>query len=195
MNPSAPLALRKPYAVLALGIFVGALTLLPPPLFANNELAVKALGGKNMSGKNSHGAAKFDFSRGNHRLRLEDVNIHSQSVGGGKRFYGTFTVTNRIRFGHDPHVFVEFDMEAGNITKLRLEADGGNSWWDVISVDKFSKLASASKSKEISIALLGREIFIGAVKKIGVNGNAQIPMSQAIELIIKYYGQASMGQL
>jgi hypothetical protein len=160
----------------------------PSTVFAaqvDDVLAVKAIGGKNFDGRNDNGNQKYDFSRGNHRLRLEDVEVHRE----GNRFYGTFTMTNRRRMNHDPHIFVIFDIANGKVSSLKMKADGGKNWWDVLSKKEIAAAAAvAPEATAVASAVKG---IAGIVNKLGVNGDAQVPMAQAIELIIMHYGVKS----
>lgn len=137
-------------------------------------IAVEAIGEEGWDCKNSHGAQCVNFSRGNHRLRLEDVNVQESTDG----YRGTFTVTNRRRFKADPHLFVQFEVAQGTVKSLEMKKDGGGDWQKT----PLDLLNAPKKVKK----------FTNWVLKIGVDGDAQKPMASAVWQIIRNYQEYSL---
>ncbi|MEZ4299357.1 MAG: hypothetical protein R3B70_30685 [Polyangiaceae bacterium] len=159
--------------IIASALLLGSVPAMAGPV--ENRLAVVALGGQDWNCRNNNGALCYNFSRGNHRLRLEDVNINRVSGPHGVRYYGTFTMTNRRHWKPDPHVFVAFSAVGGVFQKYDLQTDGGGSWFDVLPVGSARKV-------------------VDVIEKIGTHGNAQVPMGQAIWSITEYFRLRSGGQ-
>jgi len=90
-------------------------------------MVVLKTGKERFTGRNASGVSCVDFTRGGHRLRLEDLNVGKASrAGEGSRIEGSFTVTHRLRLLPDPHAYVTFVAENGKV-KLNVRTDGEGS--------------------------------------------------------------------
>jgi hypothetical protein len=160
-------------------ILLLASTLFATTVHAQNSeqmIAVTALGAKKWNDKNDNGVKCLNFSKGNHRQRLEDVNVHKEVKDGKTRFWGTFTVTNRRRFKPDPHIFVDFAVVGGKVDHLKLRADGGGNWHDALPDDWASK---------------GAKKILDSVMSLGTSGDAQTAMASSVWTVTEAYRLAS----
>ncbi len=143
---------------------------------AEQAIAVDALGAKTWNDKTDSGERCLNYSMGNHRMRLENVNIHKEVNDGKISFWGTLTITNRRRYKADPHVFIDMKVAEGKVQYIKLRADGGGNWHDILPD---------------SLVTQGQRLILDTVMKIGTAGDAQKAMASSIWAVLEGYKAAS----
>jgi hypothetical protein len=145
-------------------------------------LMIRALGGETWNCTNDNGVRCYNYSRGNHRLRFEDANVH---FDGDNEYWGTFTITNRKRLQHDPHLFVRISINQGEFEIFDVKTDGGNKWWSVIP-------------DEVAYEGVQLNDVLDVVFTLGINGDAQGVMAnsawEAAEYLRRLSAEQSSGE-
>ncbi|MEW6571359.1 MAG: hypothetical protein AB1390_09330 [Nitrospirota bacterium] len=153
------------------------------PVFSQERVdgtvAVKFLGGGGWNDTRGGGTPCFNFRRGCHRLRLEDTDIWVKTSVAEKRYWGTYTITNRRHWKPDAHCYVDFTVVNGAIERFNLRSDG--TGWVEILLDP--RIAGMAAGKYALIASIATEV----ARRIITKGDAQDVMGQSAWMVMESF--------